>query len=80
MQKHIIVKCTAINKIKNSKMLPKKAVDEFKVLYEKNYGLKLSDEEASRRANNLVALFEVVYEDYDLYKVNGKWYKKPKQK
>ena len=44
-------------------MLPKEAIDEFKILYEKNYGVKLSDEEASRRANNFVALYEAVYGD-----------------
>ena len=60
-------------------MLPKEAVDEFKILYAKNYGVELSDEEASRRANNFVALYEAVYDGYDLYKVGGKWYKKPKQ-
>lgn len=44
-------------------MLPKEAIEEFKVLYEKNYGVKLSDEEAGRRANNFVALYEAVYGD-----------------
>jgi hypothetical protein len=60
-------------------MLPKEAVDEFKILYAKNYGVELSDEEASRRANNFVALYEAVYDGYNLYKLDGKWYKKPKQ-
>jgi len=44
-------------------MLPKEAIEEFKVLYEKNYGVKLSDKEASRRANNFVALYDAVYGD-----------------
>jgi len=47
------------------KMLPKEAVEEFKVLYKKNYGIELSDEEASRRANNFVALYDAVYGDND---------------
>ena len=44
-------------------MLPKKAIDEFKQLYLKHYGVELSDEEATRRANNLVALYAAVYGD-----------------
>jgi hypothetical protein len=42
-------------------MLPQKAIEEFKKLYAKNYGVELSDEEAIRRANNLVALYGAVY-------------------
>ena len=42
-------------------MLPKEAIQEFKKLYAKNYGIELSDEEATRRANNLVALYGAVY-------------------
>ena len=42
-------------------MLPKTAIEEFKKLYVKNYGIELSDEEATRRANNLVALYATVY-------------------
>ena len=44
-------------------MLPKEAIEEFKKLYFKNYGIQLSDEEATYRANNLVALFSAVYGD-----------------
>jgi len=43
--------------------LPKEAIKEFKKLYAKHYGVELSDEEAIRRANNLVALFAAVYGD-----------------
>lgn len=42
-------------------MLPKEAIEEYKKLYAKNYGVKLSDKEAIRRANNLVALYTAVY-------------------
>lgn len=42
-------------------MLPKEAIEEYKKLYAKNYGVELSDEEATRRANNLVALYSAVY-------------------
>ena len=44
-------------------MLPKEAIEEFKKLYSKNYGIELSDEEARRRASNLVDLFAAVYGD-----------------
>ncbi len=42
-------------------MLPKEAIQEFKKIYAKIYGIELTDEEASRRANNLVALYMAVY-------------------
>jgi len=42
-------------------MLPKEAIQEFKKIYAKIYGIELTDEEASRRANNLVALYTAVY-------------------
>ncbi|MCX6718360.1 MAG: hypothetical protein NTY81_02020 [Candidatus Staskawiczbacteria bacterium] len=44
-------------------MLPKEAIEEFKKLYAKNYGIELLDEEATRRANNFVGLYEAVYGD-----------------
>ena len=43
--------------------LPKKAVEEFKKPYAKHYGVELPDEEAKRRASNLVDLFAAVYGD-----------------
>lgn len=42
-------------------LLPKEAVNEFKELYRKLFKKELNDEEASRRANNLYALYEAVY-------------------
>lgn len=42
-------------------MLPKLAIQEFKELYEKRYGVKLSDSEASQRANNLFKLYKITY-------------------
>ena len=38
-------------------MLPKEAIEEYKRLYEKRFGVVLSDAEASFRANNLVNLY-----------------------
>ena len=43
-------------------MLPESAIKEFKELYLKNYGIELSDKEATRRANNFVALYMTVYD------------------
>lgn len=42
-------------------MLPQEAIEEYKKLYEKRFGIKLSDEEATLRANNLVKLYKAVY-------------------
>ena len=42
-------------------MLPKEAIQEYKEIYLKNYGVKLTDEEATRRANNFVGLYAAVY-------------------
>jgi hypothetical protein len=42
-------------------MLPKEAIQEFKRIYAKIYKVDLTDEEAARRANNLIALYKAVY-------------------
>jgi len=42
-------------------MLPDQAIQEFKKLYKKRYGVELSDQEASYRANNLFNLYKVTY-------------------
>lgn len=42
-------------------MLPDEAIDEFKEIYKKEFGEKLSDEEARRKAENLIKLFDAVY-------------------
>jgi hypothetical protein len=42
-------------------MLPRQAIQEFKELYKKRYGVELSDQEVSRRANNLFNLYKVTY-------------------
>jgi hypothetical protein len=41
-------------------MLPKQAIEEYKELYKKRFGVVLSDAEASFRANNLVNLYKAV--------------------
>jgi hypothetical protein len=41
-------------------MLPKEAIEEYKVMYKKRFGVVLSDAEASFRANNLVNLYRAV--------------------
>lgn len=42
-------------------MLPPEAIEEFKEIYLRNYGVELSDDEASARAGNLMNLYRVVY-------------------
>jgi len=42
-------------------MLPQEAIEEFKGLYEKRYGVQLSDKEATSRANNLFKLYKITY-------------------
>jgi hypothetical protein len=42
-------------------MLPQEAIEQFKELYLKRYGVKLSNEEASYRANNLFNLYKITY-------------------
>jgi len=42
-------------------MLPKEAIQEFKQIYEKVFKEQLNDAEASRRANNLVELYQVIF-------------------
>ena len=41
-------------------MLSKEAISEYKILYEKRFGVLLSDIEASFRANNLINLYKAV--------------------
>ena len=43
------------------KMLPQEALEEYKKINEARFGIKLSDEEAAIRANNLVKLYTAVY-------------------
>ncbi len=42
-------------------MLKKEAIDEFKQIYFEESGIKLSEEEATRRATELINLFEVLF-------------------
>ena len=44
-------------------MLQKEAIEEFKQIYKKEFGVDLSDEEASYRANNLLNLYKAVLGD-----------------
>ena len=42
-------------------MLAKQAIEQFKILFAEKFGQKLSDDEASFRANNIFELYRVVY-------------------
>ena len=44
-------------------MLPKEAIKEFKQIYRQEFGVDLSEEEAQRRANNLMAFYRAVLEE-----------------
>ena len=44
-------------------MIPKEAVEEFKQIYKKEFGVEINDEEAIFRANKLVNLYKAVYGD-----------------
>ncbi len=44
-------------------MLPPEAIEEYKVLYKKRFGVDLSDAEASFRANHLVDLYRTVRDE-----------------
>jgi hypothetical protein len=41
--------------------LSQKAVEEFKEIYQKEFGKKLSDSEAQELAENLISLFKIIY-------------------
>jgi hypothetical protein len=42
-------------------MLPQKAINQFKELYKKRFGIELDDKDAEFRANNLINLYKAVY-------------------
>ena len=44
-------------------LLPKEAIKEFQLIYRQEYGIDLSDEEATRRVNNLMAFYRAVLEE-----------------
>lgn len=41
--------------------LSKKAINEFKEIYEKEFGGKISDAQAREMGENLISLFKVIY-------------------
>jgi hypothetical protein len=57
-------------------MLPPEAIEEFKELYFEEYKVLLSDEGATKCANNLVRLYCLVYGDEN--DINSLLYPKPK--
>ena len=42
-------------------MLSKEALDEFKVIWRKEFGTEISDQEATDQAINLLTLFNAIY-------------------
>ena len=61
----------------NNPMLPKRAIEEFKKIYKKSYGVELSGEEATDKANRLVNLYKAVYSD-EVWKLQPNFRKQPK--
>ena len=43
-------------------MLPQDAINEFKQIYQDEYGVELSDQEASERAYKFLRLFKMIYQ------------------
>jgi hypothetical protein len=41
--------------------LSKEAIEEFKEIYEKEFGKSISDEEAQEMGRNLLSLFKIIY-------------------
>jgi len=41
--------------------LSKKAIEEYKEIYQREYGKTLTDQEAYEQASNLLRLFKVIY-------------------
>ena len=41
-------------------MLPKKAVDQYKEIFFREFGIKLKNKEATQKANELIELFKVL--------------------
>lgn len=44
-------------------MLSKEAIEEYKKLYKDRFQVDISDDEAVIRANNLVNLYKLIFED-----------------
>ena len=47
--------------MRTTKTLPEEAINEFKRLYKAKFNKELSNEEATKRANNLFGLYQAVY-------------------
>ncbi|MDO8557039.1 MAG: hypothetical protein Q7R98_01060 [Candidatus Jorgensenbacteria bacterium] len=58
-------------------MLPKEAIIEYKKLFHRHYGIELSDTEAENRANNLVNLYQAVYQPANFGKIPDKKIENP---
>ena len=52
-------------------MLPKQAVDEYKKIYKKEFNKDLSDEKASKQANDLIRLFAILVQSSNIVRSDG---------
>ncbi|MFA5208389.1 MAG: hypothetical protein WC428_07150 [Candidatus Paceibacterota bacterium] len=58
-------------------MISEKALKEYKAIYKKEYGINLSDKEATEQATKLLSLMKVIYrpiskEDYEKFQKHRK--------
>ena len=56
-------------------MLPKDAINEYKKIYQEEFGVSISDTEAAEKASNFLKLFKLVYQP-----VSQDWIKKKADK
>jgi len=50
-----------VNYPEGSMELSKKAIEEFKEIYYKQFGQHISDEKAQELGKNVISLFEIIY-------------------
>jgi flagellin-specific chaperone FliS len=46
--------------------LSKEAIEEFKEIYEREFGKTITDEEAQEMGQNLISLFKIIYREIPL--------------
>lgn len=55
-------------------MLSKKALQDYKAIYKKRYGVELSDQEAQEKGRKLLEFFKLIYQP-----IPKKWLKQSKE-
>ena len=52
-------------------MLTKQAIDEYKKIYKEEFNREISDEEASKQANDLINLFAILVQSSNIVRSDG---------